>query len=157
MRAPRIKRRLVLGAPLILLLLGLSLYAARSSRGPHGTTPDDSQVVARGRALYQATCAGCHGALLQGQPEWKVRLPNGLLPAPPHDGSGHTWHHADGLLFAIVHDGGASVMLPDDQSGMPAFGDHLSDDEIWAVLSYIKSTWPADIRDLNRQVNLSER
>ena len=26
-------------------------------------------------------------------------------------------------------------------SDMPAFGDRLSDDEIWAVLAFIKSRW----------------
>jgi mono/diheme cytochrome c family protein len=29
---------------------------------------------------------------------------------------------------------------------MPAFGDKLSDDDIWAVLAYIKSRWPTEIR-----------
>ena len=29
---------------------------------------------------------------------------------------------------------------------MPGFAATLSDTEIWAVLAYIKSTWPADIR-----------
>jgi cytochrome c5 len=49
----------------------------------------DPQLVA-GKRLYAANCAGCHGAELEGQPDWMKRLPNGRLPAPPHAASGHT-------------------------------------------------------------------
>ena len=36
---------------------------------------------------------------------------------------------------------------PSYQSDMPAYADTLIDAKIIAVLSYIKSTWPQDIRD----------
>jgi mono/diheme cytochrome c family protein len=97
---------------------------------------------AAGRRVYLQHCAACHGADLEGQPDWQARLPNGLLPAPPHDASGHTWHHSDALLLTIVRDGMAAV-VPDANSGMPAFSDRLSDDQIRSVLAYIRSTWPA--------------
>lgn len=107
-------------------------------------SPSDPAAVARGKDLYASHCASCHGADLQGQPEWRRRMPNGRLPAPPHDESGHTWHHADGVLIDIVKNG----MVPGRtapqgyQSDMPAFGSALSDADVAAVLAYIKSTWP---------------
>jgi mono/diheme cytochrome c family protein len=136
-----------------LLIAGALFYL--NTRPVDGTDVSDAALVERGRALYQTHCASCHGADLAGQPNWKERLPSGLLPAPPHDTSGHTWHHPDALLFKIVKDGGASVLLPGEASGMPAYGSFLSDEDIWAMLSYIKSTWPADIQqrqsDVSRQ------
>ena len=96
---------------------------------------------AAGQKLYSVHCAACHGADLQGQPNWQTRLPNGKLPAPPHDANGHTWHHSDDQLFTIVRKG-VGAIVPDYESDMPAFEGVLSDNEIRGVLDYIKSTWP---------------
>ena len=101
----------------------------------------ESGQIASGRQVYAEHCASCHGAELEGQPDWQTRLPNGRMSAPPHDASGHTWHHSDDQLFTIVKSG-VSAIVPDYESDMPAFQDVLSDDEIRAVLDYIKSTWP---------------
>jgi mono/diheme cytochrome c family protein len=98
--------------------------------------------VALGEKLYAQHCASCHGAKLEGQPDWRRRLPNGRLPAPPHDESGHTWHHPDRVLFGITRDGLVPPYAPQDyESDMPAFRGKLSDEEIWAVLAYIKTYW----------------
>ncbi|ODT14989.1 MAG: cytochrome C [Kaistia sp. SCN 65-12] len=94
-----------------------------------------------GRQLYTERCASCHGANLEGQPDWMKRKPDGKLPAPPHDATGHTWHHSDRQLFQIVKDGLAAI-VPVYETDMPAFGGLMTDDEITAVLDYIKSTWP---------------
>ncbi|WP_354687339.1 cytochrome c [Cupriavidus necator] len=104
----------------------------------------DPTRLSRGKQLYAQACASCHGAKLDGQPNWRQRLPNGRMPAPPHDASGHTWHHADAVLFAITKNGlVAGVTAPKGYvSDMPAFGQSMSDDDIIAVLAYIKSTWP---------------
>jgi len=110
--------------------------------------------VAQGRKIYAQQCAACHGANLEGQPDWRKRLPNGRMPAPPHDASGHTWHHPDAVLFAITRNGLVSgVTAPAGYvSDMPAFGPSLSDDDIIAVLAYIKSTWPQKIAAAQREV-----
>jgi mono/diheme cytochrome c family protein len=107
--------------------------------------PTDSTLVALGRSVYEQHCASCHGAKLEGQPDWQRRLPSGRLPAPPHDPTGHTWHHRDQELFEMTKDG-PSALATGYQSDMPAFCSVLSDREIWAVLAYIKSTWPPEIR-----------
>lgn len=99
------------------------------------------QPHSRGKELYLANCAGCHGAALEGQPDWMKRKPDGRLPAPPHDASGHTWHHSDAQLFLITREG-LRAIEPSYESDMPAFGDRLTDAEIVAVLEYLKSAWP---------------
>lgn len=102
----------------------------------------DPAKLALGEKLYAQHCAACHGAKLEGQPNWRERMPNGRLPAPPHDESGHTWHHPDHVLFGITKNGLVPPYAPKDyESDMPAFADKLSDDEIRAVLAHIKSHW----------------
>ncbi len=117
---------------------------------------DDPAQVALGRQVYDEACASCHGEKLEGQPDWRIRLENGRLPAPPHDASGHTWHHPDRQLFDMTKVGLRALSgLGDYETDMPAFQGTLSDDEIWAVLAYIKSTWPAEIRA--RRDNIAQR
>ncbi|MET4701310.1 mono/diheme cytochrome c family protein [Constrictibacter sp. MBR-5] len=110
-----------------------------------GIDPSDASQVALGRAIYADHCASCHGVNLEGQPDWRTRKADGRMPAPPHDASGHTWHHPDEQLIEMTKKG-ASGIVPGYQSDMPGFEGILSDREIEAVLSYIKSTWPAEIR-----------
>ena len=113
-----------------------------------------------GQALYTEHCAACHGLNLQGQPNWKSPKADGTLPAPPHDSSGHTWHHGDRLLFAYTKFGGAALMaargMTEFQSGMPGFGATLKDEDIAAILTYIKSTWPEDIRAIQAERSATE-
>jgi mono/diheme cytochrome c family protein len=116
-----------------------------------------ASTIARGKALYAGHCASCHGADLEGQRDWKSRLPSGRMPAPPHDASGHTWHHPDGVLFRITKEGPAAVVGGGYESDMPGFGDVLSDDDIRTVLAFIKSTWPERERAYQEQLSLREK
>ena len=116
--------------------------------------------IEAGRSLYAEHCAACHGADLEGAPDWQTPGPDGRLPAPPHDETGHTWHHGDGMLFDYVQRGGQAVL--DDlgvrfDSGMPGFGDILSDDDIEAILAFIRSTWPQRARDYQAMRTQMER
>nr|WP_281262123.1 cytochrome c [Pseudoroseomonas aestuarii] len=113
--------------------------------------PGNPEQVALGRRIYSEQCAQCHGVNLEGQPNWRSRGPDGRLPAPPHDASGHTWHHPDAMLFRITRDGTSAVVGGGYESDMPGFGGVLSDTEIRAVLAFIKSTWP------DRERGLQER
>jgi mono/diheme cytochrome c family protein len=104
--------------------------------------PHDSAKVALGTKVYAQHCAACHGEKLEGQPEWRRRRPDGRMPAPPHDETGHSWHHADEVLFGITQRGLVPPYAPAGyESDMPAFGGKLSDAEIWAVLAYLKTHW----------------
>ena len=135
-------------------LVGTILYALWAGRRTLAD-PDDALQVARGKSVYSQYCGACHGARLEGQPNWQEKLPNGRMPAPPHDASGHTWHHPDSLLFGITKLGlvPGQYAPPKYESDMPGFGATLSDDEIWAVLAYIKNSWPEKIRKAQTEVN----
>ncbi len=114
---------------------------------------------AQGRALYADHCAVCHGAELEGAPDWRRPDADGRYPAPPHDATGHTWHHGDGMLFDYVKRGGQAVlddMGVDFRSAMPAFGGVLSDDEIAAILAFIRSTWPPEARAFQAERTAAE-
>lgn len=114
--------------------------------------PADREQVVRGARVYAANCASCHGEALQGQANWRTRRADGTLPAPPHDATGHTWHHDDATLFGITKVGPARFAGVEYRSDMPAYGDVLDDAEIWSVLAYIKSTWPQEIRARQAQI-----
>jgi mono/diheme cytochrome c family protein len=116
---------------------------------------DDPARVAAGRAVYDRHCASCHGAQLEGEPNWREKKPTGRMPAPPHDATGHTWHHPDTVLFGITKFGlvPGKYAPPGYESDMPGFGGALSDDEIRALLDYIKSTWPDEIRRAQGEAN----
>lgn len=116
---------------------------------------ENAETIALGRTIYETQCAACHGAQLEGQPDWQMPLPSGRLPAPPHDATGHTWHHPDDILFRIVKEGTAAIVGGGYESDMPGFADVLSDAEIRAVLAYINSTWPE--RERSYQAETSAR
>lgn len=129
----------------IVAALVLGLPACGEAPAPGDDPRADASnpaIVKLGQGVYTQQCGSCHGARLEGQPEWRTRLPSGRLPAPPHDESGHTWHHPDHVLFAITKNGLVPPYAPKDyESDMPSYGGKLSDDEIWAVLAYIKGHW----------------
>ena len=128
-----------------LMAAGVTAWLAHRKFVPP-MSADDPRQVTLGASVYAARCASCHGANLEGQPDWQQRQANGRLPAPPHDASGHTWHHPDEVLFGITKNGITPYAPAGYQSDMPAFAGVLTDDEIAAALAYIKSRWPADIR-----------
>ncbi len=113
--------------------------------------------VSAGQTLYQEHCASCHGANLEGQPNWRSPNDDGTLPAPPHNRTGHTWHHDNQLLFEYTRLGGRGALaargIEDFNSGMPGFEGVIIDDEIWDILAYIRSTWPERVQDMQASRN----
>lgn len=114
------------------------------------------EMLALGKTIYAENCASCHGAELEGQPDWKRRLDTGRMPAPPHDETGHTWHHADADLFRLTKEGVAAVVGGTYESDMPAFAGVLTDEEILAALAFIKSTWPERQREYQAEITKQE-
>lgn len=104
-----------------------------------GETWYTTAQVRQGRGIYNNNCASCHGAMGQGARDWRERGPDGNFPAPPLNGSGHTWHHPMPVLERIIREGGPA--------NMPAWEHKLSDAEIEAVLAYVQSMWPQKVYD----------
>ena len=144
-------------AALVLIAAGIGFGIWRQSGTDAATGAMPETVdIAKGQQLYAESCAACHGANLEGQPDWRQAGPDGVLPAPPHDETGHTWHHADRMLFDYTKLGGKAALARqgmDFASGMPVFGDQLSDAEIWNIIAYIKSTWPERERAIQAERN----
>ena len=126
-----------------LLVIASALFL--SEQPTYLIDPTDQQLVAQGKQVYDAQCAGCHGSNLEGELNWKQPGENGLLKAPPHDENGHTWHHDNAYLIESIAKGGARLPANVGISPMPAYDAILSEEEIGAVLAYIQSSWPADI------------
>ena len=154
-------RRMGLAISMVVLVLGVAyvIYimqggGQRNERGdgPQLMEATGPAVIELGQRVYAENCAACHGANLAGQPgfDWREKNADGTFPAPPHDETGHTWHHADTLLFNYTANGGQVFLGDVGKSGMPAFADVLTFQEIEAVLVYIKSTWPEPIRERQR-------
>ena len=142
---------LAVGVVTLALAPGLLEPPAPVAEVPAATVPAaapllDPDEVALGERVYAEACASCHGANLEGQPNWQTRNADGKLPAPPHDETGHTWHHPDAQLFAITKFGLAPIAGADYATDMPAFEGTLTDAEIIAALAYIKSRWSEKIR-----------
>lgn len=151
------KTSVIIGIIVMLVLTAIAImYMSYVNSGPNYIDPSDQALVTQGRQLYANNCAVCHGAQLEGQPDWRTRMANGRLPAPPHDVAGHTWHHPDAVLIDIIKNGLVPGVTapPGYMSDMPAYRDVLTDSEIQAVLAYIKSTWPKQVLDAQKEVTL---
>ena len=139
----RLRYGLVFAIALVAIGMWFVLRTPAAMRIDHA----DAALVARGEPLYRQHCATCHGASLEGQPDWTSRDSRGRLPAPPHDDSGHTWHHDDEILFEVTKYGMTRHAPPGYQSDMPAFEKTMSDDQIVATLAYIKSRWSPAVHE----------
>lgn len=140
------KRARWVAATLLAAAIVAGIVLMRPDSSGQGRSDASVQRISLGKIVYEQHCASCHGAKLEGAPNWRQRLANGRMPAPPHDDSGHTWHHPDEVLFGIVKSGLVPPYAPAGYaSDMPAFGSVLSDEEIWSVLAYIRSHWSEEV------------
>lgn len=94
-------------------------------------TPKPPREAGRGERLYYAFCVECHG--VDGRGSWRALLflirPGDLADA------GRMRAHDDRYLFDIIKHGGSPLGKP----GMPGFGFHLSDEDIRALVGYVRS------------------
>jgi len=161
MTRTRPRRRTALISAIAVVLLaaaaGSYFWFESSAGGSMRADASDVELVTLGAAVYVEHCASCHGRNLEGEPNWRRRRPDGTLPAPPHDATGHTWHHADDHLFRMTKEGPAAIGGKGYLSTMPGFAGVLDDREIWASLAYIKSRWPADVREVQAKIDASTR
>lgn len=138
----------------ILGLVGAGAFGTVATSSGKGFLPyEDVRSITKGGAIYKEQCASCHGESLEGADNWREPDEAGMMPAPPHDATGHTWHHPDMALFKITKYGTAKVVGNGYESNMPGFEGTLSDQDIVDVLAYIKSTWPDRIVEMHNQRN----
>ncbi len=135
------RRSWLTGLAAVVLALGSAHAFDRAS-----WARDVPAQVSRGHQVYAAECAACHGSELEGQARWWEPGADGLLPAPPHDASGHTWQHSDRELTELVAHSVAAFAPAGYRTGMPAYAGRLSPGQIASVIAYVKSTWPTGIR-----------
>jgi mono/diheme cytochrome c family protein len=94
-------------------------------------TPKPPPGAPRAQQLYYALCAECHGT--DGRGSWRALLfltrPGDLTDAS------RLSQRSDAYLFDLIKHGGAPFGRP----GMPAFGYHLSDADIAALVQYVRS------------------
>ncbi len=132
-RPAAVWRLLAPSMAMVLLLGAIAVAAMGGLAGP----------PAQGAALYGRHCASCHGAALQGQPQWWQANARGRLPAPPLNADGHVWQHSDAELLRIIAAGSSA---PGYDSDMAGFAGRLTAAEQLAVLGWIKQQWPTGLR-----------
>ena len=115
--------------------------------------PNKPAVVSLGKQVYAQNCASCHGVALEGQANWRQRGDDGYMPAPPHDETEHTWQHPDTYLFLMTKYCIEKMIGKTYPNNMSAYEDELTDKEIIAVLSSIKSTLPITVKQQRDQIN----
>ncbi|MBF24556.1 MAG: cytochrome C [Marinobacter sp. 34-60-7] len=126
-------------------LLGAPAFAGGSG-GP-GSAELASTEVAQGKQIYEQYCAACHGGQGEGAANWKKPDEKGEMPPPPHDDTGHTWRHSDAMLFKMIAEGWRHPFNKTERLTMPAFGESLTDQEIGAVIEYLKTLWTDEQRE----------
>jgi mono/diheme cytochrome c family protein len=97
------------------------------------------EMLARGAELYAANCQSCHGDATGGALK--------DIP-PPHNANGHTWHHADQQLTEMILNG---ITFSVEQQKMPGFKDQLSEEDVRAILAYIKTWWMEEQREWQKK------
>jgi mono/diheme cytochrome c family protein len=120
------KRMAMLKNVAVFIIIALGLYFLSQSSTKLAEPIAQASVISTGAQVYADTCAACHGESGEGH----------VIPeAPSLDSKEHAWHHPDGQLQEIISQGGPT---------MPAFGDQLTNDEIFAVIRYFQTFWTED-------------
>ncbi len=110
---------------------------------------EQSPELERGADLYQTYCRTCHGGASGG------RISDS---PPPHNSNGHTWHHSDCQLIDTVMNGSPMGqmmrLMPggEDARAMPLFVNTLSEQDVEAILAYVKTWWRQAQRDHQARV-----
>lgn len=118
--------------PALLLIVA---FISRAMPASASQSPD-------GKQLFADNCAACHGA--DGRGDRKVSEVGFPYPMPDFHDCSFANREADGDWSSIIHRGGKRRAFP---RAMPAFDKALSDEEIEAVIGYLRSfcaasPWP---------------
>ena len=136
----------------VIILLVFSILTVAKAHNHFPITTESKIMIERGKIVYQNNCVSCHMIDLAGAENWKELDEDGHRKAPPLNGTGHTWHHDDKTLHAIIKYGLAKL-VNNYEGKMIGFGDKLSDKEIDSVLAYIKSFWSKENYEYQLKLN----
>lgn len=98
-------------------------------------SPDAPNKIRQGQVVFDQRCSACHGWTGHGAgPEAFA-----LVPAPADLAwlSGPPQSRSKPYMYWAIAEGGSEF-----QSEMPAYKDHLSKEEIWAVIAYVSAGMP---------------
>lgn len=96
-----------------------------------------SEMVQKGKPLYEANCASCHGLKGEGTAKvWSQKMPNGKYPPPPLNSEAHAYHHPLEALRFTIQNGGKYV-----GGVMPAFNDTLDATQTDNIIAYFQEFW----------------
>jgi mono/diheme cytochrome c family protein len=123
-----------------IFIIAVIAFLAGCSPAEKETSAESNIVL--GEDVFNKNCVSCHGSKGVGlAKDWKVKDENGNYPAPPLNGSAHTWHHSPSDLLYTINKGGL------DMGGqMPGFEARLNEEEKQALIDYIYSLWPSEIQ-----------
>ena len=104
-------------------------YIHRAAVHPLLTIPtNNASEVSKGQGLFGMACASCHGT----NGCTPTNIGRSMYPRAPDLGSPEVQKLSNPELFWVIKNG---IRL----SGMPGFGNVLSDDEIWQATYYVRS------------------
>ncbi len=124
------QHRFQLGSVVMLLgafMAAVSPYYFTRATEPSNPLSATPEVLAAGQAVYQRSCVTCHGVGGKGDGPAAQSLPG--LPADftqPHFAT-----HTDAEVYGWIKGGKPGT-------AMPAFGEQLSEEQIWQTITYIR-------------------
>ena len=110
-----------------------ALDVPSETRAPSNPVAATRESAAAGAAAYAAHCAACHGAT--GRGDGALASAAAAYGPRPSNLADPTWRHggSDGEIFTAIRDG----IGPD--FAMDAFGDRLSETDIWNLVNFLRS------------------
>lgn len=105
-------------------LFAVPAYPTSYFRSPIRYT---AESIVRGKVLFEAHCAVCHGPSGRGDGPAA-----GSLAVKPRDLAEHFFHHREGdILWKLKHGVAGTPM--------PGFGDRLDDDQLWHLINLLRA------------------
>jgi mono/diheme cytochrome c family protein len=111
------------------LITGVKRNVTVGGKRDRNPTPPTKENIHDGEQQFQNYCSSCHG------PDGRntgVLFADKMLPPVPKLDSAFVQSYTDGQLHSIIQHG----VSP---SGMPAWQDTLTNDEIWHIVQFVRS------------------
>lgn len=149
---------LIVGGGAMVLCIAVLIYiAGHRPTLDSKADQDNRELVDLGRLTYQQTCMACHGDRLKGKPTWHKTVESQDQAGTPLNADGVTWHLSDPRLFGAIKTGERFKDGKTKRIHAEPFDGKLSDDKIWALIAYFKTTWTARQVESQKETTLRER